>query len=351
MKPQRNTAEGIAVEPSDRIMSAMTRLGFTKYEVLTYWTLLVNGPSTAREISEESGIPYNRVYDTVTSLKARGFVTEVEGTPRVYAAFPPAIAFMRLKGEIDSLRKLFEMELSKSKRKEHERPAIWRTTKIDEAIEMVRESIEGSEYEIILVAPEKFLEEIQGDLQKALRRGVTLSLYTGGNTSLNGLKGNGNLFIRRFHRLNHFIGMFDGKEVIDIQNIGLRPRNPPSFKATYPEIIFAQYAFVREAFQESELLIEDINRKHDVRFFTTFHAVDLIRRHLPKGEVYAEVVGKNLSTGEVETLSGKVVGYTVVLEEGIDNFDLKLNGKIVKIGGMFAVLEEYESTRIRLILD
>jgi len=339
------------VEPSDRIMNEMTRLGFTKYEVLTYWTLLVNGPSTAREISEESGIPYNRVYDTVTSLKARGFVTEVEGTPRVYAAFSPSIAFMRLKRDIDELRKLFEEELAKSRRRGREKPAIWRTTDIDEAIEMVRESIEGSEYEIILVAPEKFLERIQDDLEKALRDGVTLSLYTGGNASLNGLRGKGNLFIRRFHRLNHFIGMFDGKEVIDIQNIGLRPRNPPSFKATYPEIIFAQYAFVREAFQESELLIEDVNRKHDVRFFTTFHAVDLIRRHLPEGRVYAEVVGRNLSTGELETLSGEVVGYTVVLEEGIDNFDLKVNGKIVKVGGMFAVLEEYESTRIRLILD
>ena len=339
------------MEPSDRIMTAMTRLGFTKYEVLTYWTLLVNGPSTAREISEESGIPYNRVYDTITSLKSRGFVTEVEGTPRVYAAFSPSIAFMRLKNDIDRLRQLFEEELAKSKRKAHEKPAIWRTTNIDEAIEMVGESIENSEYEIILVAPEKFLERIQGELKKALERGVTLSLYTSGNTTLNGLTGSGNLFIRRFHRLNHFIGMFDGREVIDIQNIGLRPRNPPSFKATYPEIIFAQYAFVREAFKESELLIEDINRKHDVRFFTTFHAVDLIRRYLPKGDIYAEVVGKNLSTGEIETLSGKVVGYTVVLEEGIDNFDLKLNGRIVKIGGMFAVLEEYESTKIRLILE
>lgn len=339
------------MEPSDKIMNAMTRLGFTKYEVLTYWTLLVNGPSTARKISEESGIPYNRVYDTVTSLKARGFVTEVEGSPRVYAAFSPSIAFMRLKSDIDDLKELFEEELSKSKRRGREKPAIWRTTNINEAIEMVRESIASSEYEIILVAPEKFLEEIKKDLENALKRGVTLSIYTGGEASLNGIRGKGNLFIRRFHRLNHFIGMFDGKEVIDIQNIGLRPRNPPSFKATYPEIIFAQYAFVREAFQESELLIEDVNKKHDVRFFTTFHAVDLIRKYLPRQKIYAEIVGRNLSTGEIERLSGQVVGYSVVLEEGIDNFDLKINGSVVKVGGMFAVLEEYETTKIRLILE
>ncbi|WP_297547918.1 TrmB family transcriptional regulator sugar-binding domain-containing protein [Thermococcus sp.] len=53
----------------------------------------------------------------------------------------------------------------------------------------------------------------------------------------------------------------------------------------------------------------------------------------------------------METLAGEVVGYTVLLEEGVDNFDLKTNGKIVKVGGMFAVLEDYETTKIRLILD
>ncbi|HIE58572.1 MAG TPA: TrmB family transcriptional regulator, partial [Hydrogenothermaceae bacterium] len=51
------------MEISEKVLAMLTRLGFTKYEVLTYWTLLVYGPSTAKEISEKSGIPYNRVYD------------------------------------------------------------------------------------------------------------------------------------------------------------------------------------------------------------------------------------------------------------------------------------------------
>ncbi len=339
------------MEISEKVLTMLTRLGFTKYEVLTYWVLLVHGPSTAKEISERSGIPYNRVYDTIASLKSRGFVSEIEGSPRVYVAFSPSISFMKFKKEVDEIRQKLDEELKKVKVKKEERPGIWRTKDLEEAVEMVRESINESQYEIILVAPEKFLEKLESSIKTALKKGVTVSLYTEEKIMLSTLSGIGNLFVRKFHKLNHFIGMFDGKEVIDIQNIGFRPRNPPSFKATYPEIIFSQYSFIREAFKESTLILEEIKRSNDLRFFTTFHAVDVIRRHINNNSIFAEIIAKNLTTGDLEELRGRVVGYTVGLEEGIDSFDLETDEGIVKIGGMFAVLEEYETTKIRLILE
>ncbi|WP_324736697.1 TrmB family transcriptional regulator [Thermococcus sp. SY098] len=338
------------MEISEKVLTMLTRLGFTKYEVLTYWALLVYGPSTAKEISERSGVPYNRVYDTIASLKTRGFVSEIESSPRVYVAFSPSIAFLKFKKEVEDIKRQLEEELKKIKVKEEERPGIWRTKDLDEAVEMVKESLDASQYEVILVAPEKFFEKIENNIKQALRRGVTVCLYTEEKIDLVDFIEIGNLFVRKFHKLNHFIGMFDGREVIDIQNIGFRPRNPPSFKATYPEIIFSQYSFIREAFKESKLILEDINRKNDLRFFTTFHAVDVIRRHLNDSNIYAEIIAKNLSTGEIEQLRGRVVGYTVAMEEGIDNFDLETEKGIFKIGGMFAVLEDYETTKIRLIL-
>jgi len=338
------------MEPSERLVSQLTKLGFTKYEVLTYWTLLVNGPSTAREISERSGIPYNRVYDTIASLKSRGFVEEIDSSPRIYSAFSPSIAFLRIKKDIENIKELMEEELKKANVTEEIKPGIWRTKNLDEAIEMTRESLRNSDYEVILVAPDKFLEKLEDDIEDALRRGVTLSLYSEGEVNLEDLTKKGNMFVREFHKLNHFIGMFDGKEVLDIQNIGFRPRNPPSFKTTYPEVIFSQYGFIREAFKESKLLSENIKRKSDLRFFATFHAVDVIKRYLKKGEILAEVYAKNLSTGRYETLEGEVVGYTVVLEEGIDNFDLKTDNGVFKIGGMFAVIEDYETTKIKLMM-
>ncbi|ADT84946.1 HTH-type sugar-sensing transcriptional regulator TrmB [Thermococcus barophilus] len=338
------------MEISEKVLGMLTRLGFTKYEILTYWTLLVYGPSTAKEISERSGIPYNRVYDTIASLKTRRFVSEIDGSPRVYVAFSPSIAFLRFKKEVDEIKEQLEEELKRIKVKTEERPGVWRTKELDEAIEMVRESLERVEYEAILLSPGKFFIEIKDSLRNALKKGATLSIYTEGNIDLSELTNIGNLFVRKFHRLNHFIGMFDGREVINIQNIGFEPKNPPSFKATYPEIIFSQYSFLREAFGESELILEDINQKNELRFFADFHAVDVIRRYLGKCDIYAEVIAKSLSTNEIEELRGKVVGYTFALNEGIDNFELETDRGILKIGGMFAVLEDYETTKIKLIL-
>ncbi|WP_456366881.1 TrmB family transcriptional regulator sugar-binding domain-containing protein [Thermococcus sp.] len=338
------------MEVSHRIMTMMTKLGFTKYEVLVYWTLLVYGPSTAKEISERSGVPYNRVYDTIASLNARGFVSEVDSSPKVYVAYSPRVAFLKFKKDVDTIREELEKELKHTKTGSEERPGIWRAKDLNSALEMVIESMKNSSYEVILIAPEKFLEKLEESIKDELKRGVTVSLYTGESVDLSDLAKLGNLYVRKFHRLNHFVGMFDGREVIDIQNIGFHPRNPPSFKATYPEIIFSQYGFIREAFKESELILEGIRNPNDIRFFTTFHAVDLIKRHVNDGVIYAKVVARNLSTDEIEELEGKVVGYTVALEEGIDNFDLETEKGVVKIGGMFAVLEDYETTKIRLML-
>ncbi|ASA78000.1 HTH-type sugar-sensing transcriptional regulator TrmB [Thermococcus sp. 5-4] len=338
------------MEISEKAITMLTKIGFTKYEVMIYWTLLVYGPSTAKEISERSGVPYNRVYDTIASLKARGFVNEVEGSPKVYVAYSPKIAFLKFKRDIDGIKEELEKELKRVKVKTDERPGIWRTKDLNIAVEMVKESIDASSYEAILVAPEKFLENIEDNIKAALKRGTTISLYTEEKIDLSDFAKLGNLYVRKFHKLNHFIGMFDGREVIDIQNIGFRPRNPPSFKATYPEIIFSQYSFIREAFKESSLILEGIKNRDDLRFFANFHAVDIIRRHLNDGVIYAKVLGRNLVTGEVEELEGRVVGYTVALDEGIDNFDLETERGIVKVGGMFAVLEDYETTMIRLTI-
>ncbi|WP_297435858.1 TrmB family transcriptional regulator [Thermococcus sp.] len=338
------------MEISEKAIAMLTRIGFTKYEVMIYWTLLVYGPSTAKEISERSGVPYNRVYDTIASLKARGFVNEVEGSPKVYVAYSPKIAFLRFKRDIDGIKEELEKELQRVNVKTEERPGIWRTKDLNIAVEMVKESIDSSSYEAILVAPEKFLEKIEDNIKTALKRGTTISLYTEEQIDLSDFAKLGNLYVRKFHKLNHFIGMFDGREVIDIQNIGFRPRNPPSFKATYPEIIFSQYSFIREAFKESSLILEGIKNRDDLRFFANFHAVDIIRRHLNDGVIYAKVLGRNLVMGEMEELEGRVVGYTVALDEGIDSFDLETERGIVKIGGMFAVLEDYETTMIRLTI-
>jgi len=337
------------MEVPPEIMQALIEIGFTKYETLTYWTLLVYGPSTAKEISEKSGIPYNRVYDTISSLKRRGFVTEINGNPKIYAPYSPRIAFFRFKKELDDIMKKLEIEL-KNVKKEEQRPAIWRSHDFEEALEMFRETLESARREVIVVTPSEFFEDIEGDLKEVLERNVTLSLYIDKVPDLSGLIGRGNLFVRQFHKLNHLVGMADGKEVAMIQNVTFRPSQPPSFRSTYREIVFSQYSLILEIFKEATLEVEDISNPQDIRFFAVFHAADLVKRHLHKTPIFAEISARKVGSGEMEKLYGSVVGYTLSFQRGTNNVHVETDRGIVKIGGMFAVIEDYESTDLKLIM-
>ncbi|AIU69493.1 TrmB family transcriptional regulator [Thermococcus eurythermalis] len=338
------------MEIPSNLMQALSEIGFTKYEILTYWTLLVYGPSTAKEISTKSGVPYNRVYDTVSSLKARGFVTEIEGSPKVYAAYSPRIAFLRFKKELETIVEQLEKALRDVKRDDH-RPAIWRSRSLDEALEMFREAIDSAENEVIVVVPSEFWGQLEEDLLRTFERGVTLSVYTDKAPDPSKFRGRGNLFVREFQRLNHIIGMADGKEVVAVQNAAFKSKNLPAFRSTYPEIIFSHYSLIIEIFKESALRLEVINNPDDLRFFAMFHAVDFASRHLKDRRLMATIRAKHVETGKEETISGLVVGYTLSLREAINNLHVETEGGIVKVGGMFAVLEDYESTDIRLTVS
>ncbi|KUK18375.1 HTH-type sugar-sensing transcriptional regulator TrmB [Thermococcus sibiricus] len=337
------------MEMHPEILHALSEIGFTKYEILTYWTLLVHGPSTAKEISTKSGIPYNRVYDTISSLKIRGFVTEIDGTPRVYAAYSPRIAFFRFKKELENTMVKLENEIKKFKREE-QRPAIWRSQSFEEALEMFRETLRSARNEVIVVTPSEFFEDIRSDLLKTLEKGVTVSLYIDKIPNLEEFRDVGNLFVRQFYKLNHLIGMADGEEVINIQNISFRPNLPPSFKATYPEVIFSQYSLIIEIFKESSLEKEYLINPQDVRFFAMFHAADFVKRHIESIPIMAELIGKNVKTGETETIYGNVVGYTLSFREAINNIHLETENGVIKVGGIFAVIEDYESKEIKFML-
>lgn len=337
------------MEVPPEIVHTLGEVGFTKYEILTYWTLLVYGPSTAKEISKKSGIPYNRVYDTISSLERRGFVTEIDGTPKIYAAYSPRIAFFRFKRELDDIMEKLESALKEAKREEH-KPAIWRSRNFEEALEMFRETLDSAEREVIVVTPSEFFGEIEEELKEVLERGVTLSLYTDRSPDLSGFIGLGNLFVRQFYKLNHLVGMADGREVVMVQNVTFRPPQPPSFKSTYREIVFSQYSLILEIFKESSLEVEDISNPQDIRFFAVFHAADLVKRHLSERPIFAEVSARKVGSGETRKLHGSVVGYTFSFKEGINNIHLETECGVVKIGGMFAVIEDYESTDLKLIM-
>jgi hypothetical protein len=62
------------VKPNQEIIeSTLLELGLNRYEARVYQALIAEGTSTAKTISNITGIPYGKVYEVINSLAAKGF--------------------------------------------------------------------------------------------------------------------------------------------------------------------------------------------------------------------------------------------------------------------------------------
>lgn len=78
------------VEISDRVRKALEHVGLTNYEMRAYVSLLTNGSQTAQKLSHISGVPYSKIYDTLTSLGTKGWLSSDNSRPTIYAAHAPS---------------------------------------------------------------------------------------------------------------------------------------------------------------------------------------------------------------------------------------------------------------------
>jgi sugar-specific transcriptional regulator TrmB len=78
-------------------MADLRDLGLSEYEARAYRTLLAMGPSTARKLSNESGVPMGRIYDVLNDLETHGLTrSQTASRPKTYVAVEPDDALDRL---------------------------------------------------------------------------------------------------------------------------------------------------------------------------------------------------------------------------------------------------------------
>src|SRR5574341_73511 len=70
----------------------LTMIGLSKYEACTYVALLGHDDSTAVEVADRAGVPRQRIYDVLTSLRDKGLITIRDGRPARHSARPPSVA-------------------------------------------------------------------------------------------------------------------------------------------------------------------------------------------------------------------------------------------------------------------
>ncbi|MFB6177216.1 MAG: TrmB family transcriptional regulator [Halobaculum sp.] len=74
-------------------MADLRDIGLSKYEARAYRSLLDDGPTTAKELSDTSGVPMGRIYDVLNSLEQHQLArSQAASRPKKYVAVEPETA-------------------------------------------------------------------------------------------------------------------------------------------------------------------------------------------------------------------------------------------------------------------
>jgi sugar-specific transcriptional regulator TrmB len=175
-------------------MANLRDLGLSEYESRAYRSLLETGPTTAKELSRASDVPMGRIYDVLNSLETQDLVrSQTASRPKKYVAVEPGTALERLleskKQELEEKASQYEEIVDELNDKldaaEPVDEPLW-TAALgpEETGELLVERLAAADDRIVFVAstptPQLDLtelgEQITGELQNALDRGVSVQL-------------------------------------------------------------------------------------------------------------------------------------------------------------------------------
>jgi len=146
----------IAGEKAHRVLR---ELGLTEYETETYLALLQGGVLTASEVSEQSNVPYSKIYEILNALEKKGWIEVEHGRPSKYFPKPPteALAMTKLQFEeklgnwertvATELQPLFE------RREIREKPDIWILRGELNVLAKLQEMLGNVKNEIMIAVP------------------------------------------------------------------------------------------------------------------------------------------------------------------------------------------------------
>jgi len=173
-------------------MTDLRDLGLSEYEASAYRALLRTGPATAKELSEDSGVPMGRIYDVLGSIEAQHLVrSQAASRPKKYVAVEPDTALDRLledrKRELAEKADQYE-EVVEELTHDLEHPAepadgFW-TAELgpENSIDLLLERLDAADEHILMISGTLSSSFDLGDvggqviehLVEALERGVTV---------------------------------------------------------------------------------------------------------------------------------------------------------------------------------
>ncbi|MBI5581827.1 MAG: TrmB family transcriptional regulator [Deltaproteobacteria bacterium] len=167
---------------SKAIHKQLTGLGFSRYEIACYLSLVAHHPTNGSQISRRSGIARSKIYDVLRSLESRGLVGQVGRG--MYVPLPPAELIKRLRLQFENKVSLLSEQINRlTDHADHDH--LWLIKGYSQIITKARDMIASSRKEIyVRVFPDEGLQ-IDQDLERAEKRGVAVRYVSLGSTESN----------------------------------------------------------------------------------------------------------------------------------------------------------------------
>jgi sugar-specific transcriptional regulator TrmB len=177
---------------SDTVRRVLKELGLTEYETETYIALLKSGVLTASEVSEQSNVPYSKIYETLNALERKGWIETQHGRPSKYFPKSPieALSMTKLQFEekLHNWEKTVAAELQPifEQREIREKPDIWILRGEPNVLAKLQEMMDNVKNEVMIAAP-VFVKPFAGFFGTFLRglhnRDVRVLFMAAGNVT------------------------------------------------------------------------------------------------------------------------------------------------------------------------
>ena len=87
---------------SDNTKKSLEKIGLTSYEIKTYTALLKGGELNASELSQNSGVPYSKIYEVLGTLEEKGWIGSDDSRPTKYFSKSPSTALETTKQSVET---------------------------------------------------------------------------------------------------------------------------------------------------------------------------------------------------------------------------------------------------------
>jgi|GEM_PF-2373352 len=326
-------------ELTNELKNKLSSLGLSSYEISAYIALLKSGTLSASELVKRTGIPHSRVYDISRRLSEKGLIEIVDGKPRKFKLIDPDIALRAfVEREKNKLKKICDDALNLIKLVTLSSGLEEKTTWVVEAkfIEIIPPLIEKTEYQLLLAAPAILINKLKEKLGMAASKGVNITTVIYGDSELKRyfVEKEIELYIRKASSLN--IALIDSST-----GVLSDPHVNYSILTTEPIFVRALMDLFYSSLVNTSTLVY---RPAILR--GKFASIWSIIHKLQKGEKL-RVKGFEVKTGREVVVEGVVKNK--VIDNGIASIILQTNNRVVKVGGIGAMLEDIEGLVFEII--